>query len=124
MKKHPIDQVQILIRGDKDQVFVGPKAKLRPLMKLLTQNDFKLSNGTENVSWETLAKDRIEKYSKPGLALRGARIKEGLSQVALAKALDVPQYNISKMESGARPIGKKMAQRLAEILKVDYRIFL
>lgn len=98
---------------------------MRPLLKLLSQNEFKpTTENEENVSWETLARDRIEKYSKPGLALRGARLKEGLSQVALAKALEVPQYNISKMESGVRPIGKKMAQRLAEILKVDYRVFL
>ena len=125
-KKHPIEQIQILIRSDRDQVFVGPKSKLRPLLKLLTQNDFKPStrDKDDTISWEVLAKDHIEQYSQPGLALRGARIKENLTQVDLSKILKVPQYNISKMENGVRPIGKKMAKRLADILKVDFRIFL
>lgn len=76
------------------------------------------------ILWEDLAKDRIQKFSKPGIALRGARIKEGFSQLKLAKKLNIPQYNLSKMETGKRPIGRKMAKRLAEILKIDYRVFL
>jgi DNA-binding XRE family transcriptional regulator len=56
--------------------------------------------------------------------LRGARIKEGLTQRGLAALAGVPQRHISEMENGKRAIGKAMAKRLAEVLKVDYRVML
>ena len=64
------------------------------------------------------------KYSQAGACLQGARVKEGLTQVELAKALSISQTNLSKMELGKRPIGKRMAHRIAKVLNVDYRIFL
>ena len=64
------------------------------------------------------------KFGRPGACLQGARVKEGLSQVDLAEELGISQSNLSKMELGKRPIGKAMAKRIADILKVDYRIFL
>ena len=60
----------------------------------------------------------------PGVALAGARHKEGLTQVQLARLTGIPQRHISEMEHGKRPIGKERAKKLAEILKVDYHIFL
>jgi len=64
------------------------------------------------------------KYTRAGVCLQGARIKEGLSQVDLAAKLEISQSNLSKMELGKRSIGKSMAKRIAEILKVDYRLLL
>ena len=63
-------------------------------------------------------------YTRAGACLHGARIKEGLSQMALAEKIGISQTNLSKMEVGKRPIGKVMAKRIAAILKVNYRIFL
>jgi transcriptional regulator with XRE-family HTH domain len=60
----------------------------------------------------------------PGVALAGARTKEGLTQVQLARLTGIPQRHISEMEHGKRPIGKERAKKLAEVLKVDYHIFL
>jgi DNA-binding XRE family transcriptional regulator len=59
-----------------------------------------------------------------GLALRGARKREALTQKQLAGLLGVSQTHISEMEHGKRPIGKEMAKRLARVLKVNYRVFL
>jgi transcriptional regulator with XRE-family HTH domain len=56
--------------------------------------------------------------------LRAARSKEGLTQVQLAHLTGIPQRHISVMEHGKRPIGKERAKKLAEILKVDYHVFL
>lgn len=58
------------------------------------------------------------------IALRGLRAREGLSQAAMGELLGIAQTNISKMELGKRSIGKKIAKRLAELFKTDYRIFL
>lgn len=78
----------------------------------------------EWVSLETLLAENVSRYTQPGLALKGARLKEGLTQTQLAKQLHIRQENLSKMEHGKRPISPTMAKRLAKILKIDYRIFL
>jgi ribosome-binding protein aMBF1 (putative translation factor) len=77
---------------------------------------------SESTSWNDLAKDRIAKHKKSGLALRGARYREKISQKDLAKRSGVSQENISKMENGHRPIGEKIAKKLAKALKIDFKL--
>lgn len=59
-----------------------------------------------------------------GQALRGARLKEGLTQQKLSKMLNIPQRHISEMENGKRPIGKTIAKRFSKVLNIDYRVML
>lgn len=74
---------------------------------------------SESIPWKELAKTRIAKYKKSGLALRGARYREGLSQKQLSKRTGISQENISKMENGQRAVGKKVAKKLAKALRMD-----
>ena len=66
----------------------------------------------------------IPDAERPGRMLRAARMREALSQIQLAQLTGIPQRHISEMEHGKRPIGKDRAKKLAEVLKVDYHIFL
>ena len=67
----------------------------------------------------------IEKqYTKAGVLLRGTRHREGLTQAEMAKKINVTQADLSKMESGKRPIGKIIAKRIEKIFGVNYRYFL
>jgi plasmid maintenance system antidote protein VapI len=59
-----------------------------------------------------------------GSAIRGLRLREGLTQEQLAHLLGGKRTNLSEMGNGRRPIGKNMAKRLARVLKTDYKIFL
>ena len=68
--------------------------------------------------------DLINEHGEPGLLLKGLRHREGLSQIELAKILNITQTNLSAMENGRRAIGKELAKRLAETFEIDYRIFL
>lgn len=77
---------------------------------------------SDAILWEKLASGRIAKYKKLGLVLRGARYREGLSQKELAKLTGISQENISKMENGIRPIGKKIATKLALALKISSKV--
>lgn len=87
--------------------------------------DFKpVEAGTDQTPWREVMKDEIAKYGESGLAIRGARSRDGMSQKELAEKLEIAQYNLSKMENGERPIGKNMAMKLAKIFNSDYRIFL
>ena len=122
MKKLRTSSIEIVIHTDHERRYQLPKSKLKPVMALLEA--YEADVDSYSIPWEEMAAERIAKYSKPGLALRGARAKEGLTQVQLANKLGILQYNLSKMETGARPIGKKMAVRLEKLLGIDYRVFL
>lgn len=76
------------------------------------------------VAWEILAKERIEKYKKTGLVLRGMRYRENFSQKKLAEKSGVTQNEISNIENGKRTVGKKVAEKLAKALNFDYRLLL
>lgn len=76
------------------------------------------------VLWEEMASKRIKKYGKAGLVLRGARFREGLTQKELAKRSGISQENISKMENGKRPIGIKVAKKLANVLNIDFKLLI
>lgn len=71
-----------------------------------------------------LASERIRKYKKTGLALRGAHYREGLSQKELVKQTGVSQENISKMENGQRQIDEKVAKKLAKSLHINHEILI
>ena len=94
-----------------------------PAKHLQKLEDFLKKYGeSESIPWEELAKDRIAKYGKTGIVLRGARYREGLSQKELAKRTGISQENISKMENGQRPIGEKVAKKLAKALRIDFEL--
>jgi len=63
-------------------------------------------------------------WNSGGVAIRGARGKEGLTQKQLAELTGIAQHHISEMENGKRPIGKETAKKLAKALNIDYRVFL
>jgi len=92
------------------------------ILNLLREFSFDVS--PTHYSWEEIAKDKINTFTKQGIALRGARKRLGLTQKELAKKLDVDISNLSKMENGKRPIGKNMARRLARVLNIHYKVFL
>ena len=83
-----------------------------------------LSKKEKSIPWREVAKANIKKYTEAGLAVRGARFKAGLTQKQLADNLKILPHHISEMEYGKRPISKKMAHKLSEILNVNYKVFL
>jgi len=73
---------------------------------------------------ESLPLEEVFPDLHQGSAIRGLRLREGLTQEQLAHLLGVKRTNLSEMENGKRPIGKNMAKRLAQVLKTDYKVFL
>ncbi len=58
------------------------------------------------------------------VVLKGLRYREDLTQAEMASILGIHQANISQMERGKRPIGKKIAKKMADFFHTDYRLFL
>ena len=111
---HPTDTICTL-------AFVGPTANAQAAREALKSLGFE--EVRETVSWRECFPAWSD-VQLPGIALAGARTKESLTQVQLARLTGIPQRHISEMEHGKRPIGKERAKRLAEALKVDYHVFL
>lgn len=75
-------------------------------------------------SIQVIFKHLEKKYTKAGVLLKGLRLREGLTQVAFAKKINVTQANLSNMEHGRRPIGKTIAKRIEKVFGTNYRYFL
>lgn len=108
-KALPIEFVELTFRVPA----VKAEAARRAMVPFVAEDD------DEAIPWREMYPD-----FHPGVAVRGLRYREGLTQRALAKLIGVPQRHISEMENRKRPIGKAMAKRLAAALKVGYRVFL
>ena len=63
-------------------------------------------------------------FQTPGYYLRVYRTRADLTQVSLAKKINVKQHHLSEIENNKRSIGKELAKKLAAVLKCDYRKFL
>jgi len=120
-KKHPTDPVAGTPAETIEFRVIGPRQKRTAAFKALHKLGF--VEVADSIPWRE-AFPQVEDQDVPGICLRGARKKEGLTQVELAKKTGIPQRHLSEMENGHRPIGKKNAALLAKALGVSYRIFL
>lgn len=62
--------------------------------------------------------------TKIGESLKAARIKKGLSQIALANAIGSDQKNISVIEAGRANVSVVMIHKLAQALDKNVKITL
>lgn len=123
MKIHPTKNgIKIQIGTRKVRLFLVPKDRANGIVRLL--QDFEVKEDQQTVPWREAIADLTQKYTEAGIALKGARNKENLSQSDLANKLGIPQSHISDMEHGRRTIGKNMAKRLSKVLNVGYKVFL
>lgn len=121
MKKPLTDKVKIVIEGKKKRLFILPRKKADGLAELIKEFEY---SSKDSVSPEEVFHDLHKKYGKGGTVLQGFRQRDELTQKELAKELGIKQGDISAMENGKRPIGKKMAERFSKVFKTDFRVFL
>lgn len=61
---------------------------------------------------------------KTGHRVKKLREEHGLTQVELAEQLEIEQSNVSAIENNRRTVGIQIAQRLAKVFNLSYKIFL
>lgn len=71
---------------------------------------------------DVFGEDWLDKRKKIGHMIRGARTREGITQIELADKLGLNQPNLSAIENGERAIPKGLIQKIAKILHVDIKI--
>lgn len=114
MKKHPINDIAKVAWHGK--IYAVP-------VKIIKKYEIKAEEQT-HVSPNELFRDLTDKSGEVGILLKGLRYREGLTQMELAKKLNIGQANLSAMENGRRNVGKELAKKIADLFGLDYRIFL
>jgi ribosome-binding protein aMBF1 (putative translation factor) len=118
MKKRPIE-IEIRIQEEVIRFKGIPAAKLKALVISLE------AYREETLPWREIAAQRLTSGAgEAAHMVRAARERAGLTQVALAAKLGMPQANLSQVETGKRTVGKVLAKRLSRVLGLDYRVFL
>ena len=123
MKKHPTNgktEPSMLYVVDNDNVYAIP----RKVAKQYRLDVKKAIHREGNVSAEEIFDQWDQQTGKASALLKGLRSRENLTQVEFANKIGVTQANLSKMEHGTRPIGKKIAKRIADAFSTNYRYFL
>jgi len=122
VRTRPIENTEILIGRRRPRRFIVPKRHAQGVAQLL--REYEVPAGEEMLPAHAVFPELGDPRKRPGVVLRGFRLRDHLTQVALARKLGCPQPWISQMENGTRPIGKTMAERLGRVFKADRRVFL
>ena len=92
----------------------------RELKKIISASEDYMSAA----EMRSILKKKDTLIGTPGGAIKAYRSRGGLTQHTLAKKARIRQSHLSEMEQNKRSIGVKVAQKLAKVLKCDYRRFL
>lgn len=114
-------RIEVRIGTKRTKLFLVPKEKVRGIENLLAEYEVE---GKQLVSAKEVFAELDRKFSEVGNVLAGFRLRDNLTQSALAKALGTSQPVIAAIENGKRKVGKKFAYKLGKVFKTDFRIFL
>lgn len=124
MKKHHISvRKNILHVVYNENVYNIPKP-VADRYKVISNKESTGKLSEDAISAEHFFAELDRQYTKPGVLLRGLRVRENLSQIEFSEKIGVTQSDLSKMELGKRPIGKTIAQRIAKKFGIHYRSLL
>jgi DNA-binding XRE family transcriptional regulator len=103
----------IISEGDMERKYALNETEWKRMRALLRGHEVNDDEGS--VPAREVLPELNDSVMRPATLLKGSRVKAGMTQVELAKAIDGDQPSIAAMESGRRPIGKAMAKRFAII---------
>jgi DNA-binding XRE family transcriptional regulator len=109
-------------KGKKRKLYLVPKDTAHAVEAMLDRLDESDDNGS--IPATELFPDLKDPQKTAGIALRGVRLRLGITQKQMAEKTKISQGDISKIEKGERPVGKKLAMRIGKALGIDYKRFL
>lgn len=135
MKKHPTKHeknkkdLTLLIEGKSFTYHNIPHIKLSLILDNIHNKLEKYSVSEDEAysttHWRELFTElHPKKGNRSGKAIKAYRLREGWTQVEIAKKLKVSQNFISSLENGRKPIGKDLAKRLGKLFHIDPIVFL
>ncbi len=118
MRRHLTkDDIVILVRGKEIDLKSSIKVSFANIINELIE--------PESASGEEIFGDeinnprlRVAKY------LKGIRKREGLTQLRVCQKLKIQQANLSKMESGERPVPKNLIGKISKLYNIREKMLL
>lgn len=113
-------EITVTIKGfaGKAETFVVSRHTGKELLQFIEQQQ----HHEARLSATKVLPELMDDRKRPATVLRGLRLREKLTQNALANRVNIMQHHLSEMEHGKRPIGKVMAKKLAVALNTDWRL--
>jgi len=111
--------VEFKITGNVPFFYIDLTRRLFPNIKEIADEDEELIEISKSKWFK-----EMEAKTTPGDSLRAMRTLREMKQTELAKKIGVNPQQISDMEKGRAPIGKKMAMKIGEALDFSYKLFL
>ena len=112
--------IEVKVGSKQPRLYLVPKEKVNGLEKLL--KEYLVEN--QLISSDEVFQEMDKRFSKVGNTLAGLRLRDGLTQVQLAKKVKTSQPTIAAIENGKRSVGKTLAFKLAKVFNTDYKVFL
>jgi ribosome-binding protein aMBF1 (putative translation factor) len=120
---HTNDIVEITVHDKSDTKFLLSRKSAQKIFKLL--KPFQVCKDDDVlVPADEVFKELNKKHGDVASTIRGFRVRDGMTQVELAKKLSIRQSHVSQIEHGKRVVGKKLAQKLAQLFSTHYQLFL
>jgi len=115
----------IKLQGEMGKITFSPSKVSRRLIKRIEKELKRLISTPENYmnadEMRAILKKKDPLIGTPGGTLKAYRTRAELTQLMLSKKSAIKQSHLSEMECNKRPIGVKVAKKLAQVLKCDYR---
>lgn len=113
------DKLPIQIGSKRPRIYLVPKRVAKAITEILKEYEQK-----DTLAWREALKDVFKDSSEQATILRGARLKEEMTQKELALKLGIGQAYISQIEKGNRQISVSLAKKLAKVFNTSYKVFL
>lgn len=118
MKRHLTkDDIVILVRGKEIDLKTSIKISFANIINELVESK---SASAEEIhgDWIYNPRLRVAKY------LKGIRKREGLTQLQVCQKLKIQQANLSKMESGERPVPKNLIGKISKLYNIRKKMLM
>lgn len=118
MKKHLTkDDIVILVHGKEIDLKSSIKISFANIINELIESESFSAKGVLG-DWVENPRLRVAKY------LKGIRKREGLTQLQVCQKLKIQQANLSKMESGDRPVPKNLIGKISKLYNIRKKMLM
>lgn len=110
--------------GKKRKLYLVPKEIAQAMSLLLESKEGSSQGSQESIDAFDLYPHLKDPVKRAATVFQGIRLRHGLTQKEMGKKIGLHQTDVSKIEKGERPIGKRLAMRIGKALRIDYKRFL
>ena len=110
--------------GKRKKLYLVSKDAANAVSTLLDNLNSKDNSKEDSIDALDLYPELKDPIKRVATVFQGIRLRHGFTQKQMGDKIGLHQTDVSKIEKGERPIGKKLAIRIGKALGIDYKRFL